>query len=200
MTEQLNQTNQKKASSLPQNQSKKSSQNRRKRNRSEFSTNNQSQKPFYQKKNKDEFDLFRFHWCYGKGDIPEDMELAATSEKRLVRSGSTIDHAKGTLRSDIREIGGNATMNLSIERGETRPNDWGQGYKAAIYYATSNPALVLPKQMPQKEKEERISKFLLLSAEFKDKPKDKENNFDLRPLLNIFITAIIIFLVYSYFR
>jgi len=58
MTEQLNQTNQKKAASLPQNQSKKSSQNRRKRNRSEFSTNKNHARTNFCPKKKEEFDPY----------------------------------------------------------------------------------------------------------------------------------------------
>ncbi len=156
MTEQINKTTQKRAGSLPQNQSKKSSQNRRKRNRSEFSTNNQSQKPFYQKKNKD--DGNDFFWLYGEGDLKKHLELLAVSEEKFSQKGTVIETAKGKLRERIRSRGGNAVIDLSVDRGDT----WGYGFSAhtaAIFTASGHAALVVPKSLDETEKSALKAQF-----------------------------------------
>lgn len=123
-------------------------------------SNGTNRAKFHRRNNKrDKFDPNRFYWCYGKGDIPEGMELVASSKNVITCEGTMSEQAKGQLRSDIRSLGGNAAMGLSIERSGTVRRTFVAGYNPATITASAYAALILPKRMSQKEKEEREGKF-----------------------------------------
>lgn len=157
MTEQLNQTTQKKAASLPQNQSKKSSQNRRKRNRSEFSANKTQAKTNFYPKKKVEFDSSKFFYMYGKGDLPLGMEIGFVDKNPIFHTATTISQARGVLRAKIRELGGNAAGYLTEERRSVAKTSW--SYAPAKYEVGAYPTLVYPKDLPSKDKEELLARF-----------------------------------------
>lgn len=150
---------------------------------------------FHRRNNKrDKFDPNRFYWCYGKGDIPVDMELVALSKERISHVATTIDQAKGRLRSDIREKGGNATMGLSIERGGNYHNG-SYGYAPAEITASANVALVLPVKMPIAEKTQRKERLLALTKQ----PEKKEEKRQIIPANPFSVLIAIIVLLILYF-
>ncbi len=167
---------------------------RKKQNRSNFNHKNRPvQRNHYQQK-KEKFDPNRFHWCYGMGDIPEGMELVASSKKRITCEGTTNEQAKGQLRSDIRSLGGNATMGLNIERGGTVRCMFVAGYYPATITASAYSALILPKQIAKEEKEERENRFLTLNGLIPSPPQEevKEEATSLKesmPLSLVIITC-----------
>ena len=137
---------------------------------------------------------FQFHWLFGLGDIPESKELLVSSERVIERTGTTIEQAKGTLRADIRAIGGNAALEFCIAKGESTRSITGGTYYPATFYASARAALVVPKSMNEAEKLERKARFLSFNETKKTKPQEQPEGFS-RYLLACGFLVVLLFVV-----
>ena len=126
----------------------------------------QGERKFYAAKRGVRFNPLKFYWFYGKGDLAETDEVLGVHTDRISRTASTIDQAKGELRSAIRALGGNAAVAVIIERGSATKCSW--AYEPAPYTASACAGLIVNKKLNEKKKNELYSKFFLTGSQIEE--------------------------------
>ncbi len=138
----------------------------------------------------------RFYWCYGMGDIPEDMELLLADDLPLIHSATTISQAKGITRSDIRYMGGNAGLYLSEERQAVSKSS--NSYEPAQYVVSAYAALIVPKNLSAEKREALLERFKKNIEFSKECQKSDTSEWEIF-LLGLFVMALAIIVIAMFY-
>lgn len=163
--------------------------------------NLQKDKVRFQCQNKGGFDSSKFHWLYGVGDFADTDELLCTSLKTLTSTATSIDQAKGILRSQIRKYGGNAAYEFNVSKEEV-VNFVRGVYKPALYTAKARAAVLVPKRLDSNAKEALKKRFALVTANEENSVKaaeEEKTSEDSLALVFFMALPFLIFFLYAYY-
>lgn len=146
----------------------------------------------FHRRGKARFNPNAFYWLYDRSDIHDDKEILFVDNLPVVHKSTTIEQAKGLVRSDIHRMGGNAGLYLSVEKESQIRKSW--AYDPWVYEVSAYASLVTPKNLNEKEKDRLLSKF---KGNIKySKNLQKESGFSKKGIaLMLATTAIIVCLL-----
>lgn len=127
--------------------------------------------------------------------LPPHLSVLASADRTVSASSTIMSEAKELLRIRVQNLGGNAALEFSLERGGT-VHDCGYTY-AAEFKATGKPALLAQECEKTNFLLDRVPSFTetLLQNNLLDKPQKKGETPKASPLMQLCIGLGIILLI-----